>query len=168
MSEQNQNLSAHHRIQGLEIMRTSRVASCLSSLLALLLLLPSAHALDDNGAKAVINKFLGSQKIEGADVSSDRYVIADLNGDGKPDIVLLWNVLGPTSGYTKMSIFLDQGRNYRTLTTDMSGQVERLTVKGSTITIDVLTLGPKDPRCCPTVKTRQLFQWTGTKLVMLK
>jgi hypothetical protein len=135
---------------------------------AFLLLVPGAQALDDNGAKAVINKFIGSQKIEGADASPDRHVIADLNGDGKPDIVLLWNVLGPTSGYTKLSIFLDQGRNYRTLTADLSGLVERLTVTGSTIVIDELTLGPKDPRCCPTVKTQQRFQWTGSKLVLLK
>ena len=149
-------------------MRTPHIAPCLSILVAFLLLVPAANALDDNGAKAVINKFIGSQKIEGADASPDRYVIADLNGDGKADIVLLWNVLGPTSGYTRLSIFLDQGRNYRTLTTDLSGQVERLTVKGSTIVIDALTLGPRDPRCCPTVKTRQVFQWTGSKLVMLK
>ena len=149
-------------------MRSSRITSCLSGLSACLFLVPGSYALDENGAKAVISKFIGSQKIEGADASPDRHVIADLNGDGKPDIVLLWNVLGPTSGYTRLSIFLDQGRNYRTLTTDLPGQVEKLTVNGSTIVIDSLTLGPKDPRCCPTVKLRQRFQWTGSKLVMLK
>ena len=144
------------------------MASWLSGLVALLVPVSAVYALDDNGARAVINKFIGSQKFEGADASPDRHVIADLNGDGKPDIVLLWNVLGPTSGYTKMSIFLDQGRNYRTLTTDLPGQIERLTVKGSIIVIDALTLGPKDPRCCPTVKMQQRFHWTGSKLVMLK
>ncbi|MGH7843876.1 MAG: hypothetical protein ACREQW_01710 [Candidatus Binatia bacterium] len=149
-------------------MRTSCIASRLSGLVALLLLMPAAHALDDNGAKAVIGKFIGAQKIDGADASADKHVIADLNGDGKPDIVLLWNVIGPTWGYSKMSIFLDQGKNYRTLTTDLPGQVEKLTVKGSTILIDTLTPGPNDPRCCPTVKTQQRFQWTGGKLVVLK
>ena len=149
-------------------MHAPRITSCVSGLVAFLLLVPAAHALDENGAKAVIDKFIGSQKIEGADASPDRHVIADLNGDGKPDIVLLWNVLGPTSGYTRLSIFLDQGRNYRTLTTDLPGQVEKLTVNGSTIVIDSLTLGPRDPRCCPTVKSQQRFQWTGSKLVMLK
>lgn len=149
-------------------MRTSRIAPCLFGVVAFLLPVSATYALDDHGAKAVINKFIGAQKIEGADASPDRHVIADLNGDGKPDIVLLWNVLGPTFGYTRLSIFLDQGRNYRTLTTDLPGHVEKLIVNGSTIVIDALTLGPKDPRCCPSVKMQQRFQWTGSKLVMLK
>ena len=149
-------------------MRTARLASCLSCLAAALLLAPTAQALDDKGAKAVIDKFIGSQKIEGAEASPDRHAIADLNGDGKPDIVLIWLVLGPTSGYYKMSIFLDQGRNYRTLTSDLSGHVERLAVNGSTIVIDMLEFGPKDPRCCPSVKMQKRFQWTSGKLVRSK
>jgi len=149
-------------------MHTLRIASCLFCLGNLVLPMPAAHALDDEGAKAVITKFIRSQKFEGADASADRHVIADLNGDGKSDIVLLWNVLGPTWGYTKMSIFLDQGRNYRTLTTDLPGDIEKFTVKGSMILIDMLTPGPNDPRCCPTVKMQRRYQWTGGKLVVLK
>lgn len=150
-------------------MPTPRIASCLPSLVAaFLVMIPAAHALDDQGAKAVISKFLGSQRIEGFDVSPDRHVIADLNGDGKPDIVLIWIALGPTYGYYKMSVFLDQGRNYRTLTTDLGGDVQKVAVNGSTIVIDMLTLGPNDPRCCPSVKAQRRFQWTGQKLVMLK
>lgn len=67
-----------------------------------------------------------------------------------------------------MSIFLDQGRNYRTLTTDLTGQVEKIIVNGSMILADAKTPGPKDPLCCPTVKSRIRYQWTGAKLVMLK
>ena len=150
------------------MIRASRVAVCVSRLFACLLLVPAAYALDDQGAKAVISKFLGSQKIEGHDVQPDRHVIADLNADGKADIVLIWLALGPTSGYYKMSVFLDQGRNYRTLTTDLGGDVQKVTVNGSTIVIDLLELGPKDPRCCPSVKAQRRFQWTGQKLVKLQ
>lgn len=132
-------------------------------------LLPrAAYAFDDAAAKAVIARFMGAQKIEGMDTSSRLHVISDLNGDGKPDIVLLWDALGPTFGYSKMSIFLDQGKNYRTLTADLPGQVERLTAAGSTITVNTLLPGPKDPRCCPTLKKRVAYQWTGDKLVLLK
>jgi hypothetical protein len=95
-----------------------------------------------------------------------QHVIVDLNADGKPEIVLLWDALGPTFGYSKMSIFLDLGKTYRTLTTDLDGQVDKLTVKGSTILVDTKTLGPNDPRCCPTVKKRVAYQWKGEKLVM--
>ena len=95
-------------------------------------------------------------------------MIADVNGDGKPDIVLMWNVLGPTYFFPKLTVFLDQGRTYRTLTTDLNGQTERLTVTGADITIDTLTLGPNDPRCCPTRKAKMHFRWQGGKLVALR
>lgn len=149
-------------------MRTERFLSCLLILTALFFPLAAAHGLDDPGAKAVIARFMGSQKIEGMDVSPGEHKIADLNGDGKDDIVLIWHALGPTYGYSKMSIFLDQGRNYRTLTTDLPGQIENFTVNGSKVILNTLTPGPKDPRCCPTVKTRVTYQWLGNKLVMLR
>jgi hypothetical protein len=136
--------------------------------MVLFLMTPAAHALDDNGAKAVIDQFLKSQKIEDAQASAAQHVIADVNGDGRPDIVLLWNVLGPTWWLPKLSIFIDQGRNYRTITTDLVGQTDKVSVRGSSIFVDTMTLGPKDPRCCPTVKKRLTYQWTGQKLVMLK
>src|SRR5512147_2317886 len=139
-------------------MRPLRPALYLAVLFALAVQMPAAYALDDNGAKAVVAKFMSSQKIEGMDTSARQHVIADLNGDGRPDIVLLWDALGPTFGYSKMSIFLDQGKNYRTLTTDLEGQVDKITVKGSTILVDTMALGPKDPRCCPTIKKRITYQ----------
>lgn len=123
-----------------------------------------ARALDDKGAKLVIDKFLGSQKLEGASASANQHVIADLDGDGKPDIVLYWDVMGPTYSMPKLTLFLDQGRNYRTLTTDLAGQIEKLSVKGPLIMLDTLTLGPKDPRCCPTVKKQVRYRWAGGKL----
>jgi hypothetical protein len=149
-------------------MNLLRLAFCLPVFAALFMLAPHAQALDENGAKAVIAKFMGSQKIEGMDTSARHHVITDLNGDGQPDIVLLWDALGPTFGYSRMSIFLDQGKNYRTLTTDLGGQVEKLSVKGSTIVVDSLMPGPNDARCCPTRKVQMRYQWTGGKLVMLK
>ncbi|MCC6531436.1 MAG: LppP/LprE family lipoprotein [Burkholderiales bacterium] len=74
----------------------------------------------------------------------------------------------PSYHYPKLTLFLDAGRNYRTLTTDLDGQTERLSVKGSAITVDTLTLGPNDPRCCPTRKTQMHFRWQGGKLVALR
>jgi len=128
----------------------------------------TAHALDERGAKLVIDKFLASQKLDDASASAGQHVVTDLDGDGKPDIVLYWDVMGPTWSRPKLSIFLDQGRNYRTLTTDLSGQIERLSVKGSTIVLDTLQLGPKDARCCPSVKKQVQYRWQGGKLVALR
>jgi len=36
------------------------------------------------------------------------------------------------------------------------------------IMIDKLTLGPKDPLCCPTVKQQLVFRWAGGKLTQQK
>lgn len=150
-------------------MSTRPIAVYLSVFAVFLLCLPDAQALDERGASAVISKFLGSQKLEqGASASEAQHVIADLDGDGKPDLVLMWNVLGPTWHLPKLTLFIDQGKNYRTLTADLNGQTEKLTVKGSMILIDTLMPGPNDPRCCPTKKMQMRYQWSGGKLVMLK
>jgi hypothetical protein len=127
-----------------------------------------AYALDAAAAKQVIDKFLASQSQPQATADAVQHVITDLNADGKADIVLMWNVLGPTYFYPKLTIFLDQGRSYRALTADLGGQTERLTVKGSDILVDTLMLGPNDPRCCPTRKVQMHFRWQGGKLVTFK
>jgi hypothetical protein len=149
-------------------MKPIRIMSCWLLLVSWAVTFP-ARALDENGAKAVIVKFLGSQKPQdGASASEAEHVIADVNGDGKPDIILMWNVLGPTWFLPKLTLFIDQGRNYRALTADLSGQTQKLAVSGSTIAVDTLMPGPNDPRCCPTKKVRLRYQWTGSKLVMLR
>ncbi|MFT3956683.1 MAG: hypothetical protein QM722_20550 [Piscinibacter sp.] len=128
------------------------------------LLAPAAHALDERGAMAVIEKFLAAQKLDGASASPGQHVITDLNGDGKPDIVLQWDVMGPTWSLPKLSVLIDQGRNYRTLTTDLTGQIEKVSVSGAVIRLDTLTLGPKDARCCPTLKKQVRYRWANDKL----
>ena len=127
-----------------------------------------AQAMEAAGAKQVIDKFLASQSQPQATADAVQHVIADVNADGKPDIVLMWNVLGPTYSYSKLTLFLDQGRSYRALTAELNGQTERMTVKGSDILVDTLMLGPNDPRCCPTRKVQMHFRWQGGKLVTFK
>jgi hypothetical protein len=127
-----------------------------------------AHALEAAGAKQVVDKFLASRSQPQASADAVQHVIADLDGDGRPDIVLMWNVLGPTYFYPKLTVFLDQGRSYRTLTADLNGQTQRLTVQGSDILVDTLMPGPNDPRCCPTRKLRMHFRWQGGKLVTFR
>jgi len=145
-----------------------RVFSCLLGLVLVFLATPVVHALDDSGAKVVISQFLTRQNNNQGTPSANRHTIADLNGDGRPDIVLYWDVLGPTSAFPKLTLFLDQGKNYRVLTTDLWGQIENLTVKGPNIIVDTLALGPNDARCCPSVKKQLRYRWTGAKLARLQ
>ncbi len=140
----------------------------LLALLAGLIAAPCTMALEDAGAKQVIDKFLASQSQAQGSPDAFAHQIADVNGDGRPDIVLVWNVMGPTSAWPKLTLFLDSGKTYRALTADLTGQVEKLDVKGSSILVTTLMLGPKDPRCCPTVKRQISMSWQGGKLVQMK
>lgn len=138
-----------------------------SALLAatiLLALAPAAHALDERGAQRVIAKFLASQNNPQGGTMAGEHVIADLNADRRPDIVLIWHVLGGTSSWPKLTILLDQGRTYRALTTNLMGEPKRLTIDGPAITIESMTLGRNDARCCPTVKKQFRFRLVGGKL----
>ena len=128
----------------------------------------SVHALEASGAKQFVDKFVAGQKSDRGTGDAFAHSVSDINGDGKPDIVLVWNVVGPTAAWPHLTVFLDAGRNYRVLTAELDGQLEKLTVKGPDIFIDILMLGPKDARCCPTLKQQMHVRWQGGKLVQLK
>lgn len=138
------------------------------TLLAGVSITPWAMALDEAGAKQVVDKFLSSQPQDQGAPDAFAHQIADVNGDGRPDIVLVWNIMGPTSAWPKLTLLLDNGKTYRALTADLTGQVEKLDVKGPSIVVSTLTLGAKDPRCCPTVKRQISMRWQGGKLVQMK
>lgn len=140
----------------------------LVALLAAVGLHPAALALDERGAKAVIDKFIAAQKLDEGSASPGQHAVADIDGDGRDDLVLQWDILGPTWSRPMMSIFLDQGRSYRTLTTDLTGQIDKLAVQGTAIVLDTKVLGPKDARCCPSVKKRVVYRWVGGKLTLGK
>ena len=128
----------------------------------------AALALNERGAKAVIDKFLAAQKIDEGSASPGLHAIADIDGDGRDDLVLQWDILGPTWSRPMMSVFLDQGRSYRTLTTDLTGLIEKLVVQRTAIVLDTKVLGPKDARCCPSVHKRVVYRWVNGKLTLDK
>jgi hypothetical protein len=92
---------------------------------------------------------------------------ADLNGDGKAEIVLnaLWE--GGTWWHNRVVVFTDKGKGYQAVaeTSDPLGQVESVEVKDGFIHVHALWPGPNDPRCCPSVKKTAVYQWQGNKIV---
>lgn len=146
----------------------TRVFRRVLALLAALAVCASAHALDGAGANKVIDQFLAAQSREQGSPEAFSHQIADVDADGRPDIVLLWNVMGPTSAWPKLTLFLDNGGSYRALTANLWGQIEKLDVRGADIVVSTLMPGPNDPRCCPTQKRRINMRWQGGKLVQLK
>jgi len=81
-----------------------RVLACLLGLVLVVLPTPVVYELDASGSKLVIAKFLAGQNNNQGTASANRHTIADLNGDGRPDIVLYWDVLDPTYSYPKLTL----------------------------------------------------------------
>ena len=127
----------------------------------------AAQAFTAPEGDALIKHFLASKKTPDLDPSELGKALVDLNGDGKPELVLVWVQLGPTYFYNHLTVFVDEGRKYRTLTTPLTGEAKLLGVKGGVIYIEEKTLGPKDPRCCPSVVKQVKYRWDGRKIQQL-
>lgn len=102
--------------------------------------------------------------------SEPRIHIADITGDGVDDGLALvsYDPFGDGNGipptdvylYDSSGTFLDSIHN-----SEMLGTFDPPTVAGDTLTFEVLSLGPTDPRCCPTVQTTVAWRWNGTEFV---
>jgi hypothetical protein len=123
-----------------------------------------AHPFTASEGDALIAHFLAAKKTPGEDTTELGKARVDLNGDGKTQLVLVWAQLGPTHSHANLAVFVDAGRTYRTLTTPLAGEARRLGVKGGVIRIEQRTLGPKHPRCCPSVVKPVKSRWDGKKL----
>ncbi len=127
----------------------------------------TAHAFTAPEGDALIKHFLASKKTPDLDPSEVGKALVDLNGDGKAELVLVWVQLGPTYFYNHLTVFIDEGRKYRTLTTPLTGEARLLGVKSGVIFVEQKTLGPKDPRCCPSVVKQVKYRWDGKKIQQL-
>jgi hypothetical protein len=92
---------------------------------------------------------------------------ADLNGDGKAEIILnaLW--AGGTWWNNRVVVFTDKGKGYQAVaqSTEPLGQVESVEVKDGFIHVHALWQGANDPRCCPSVKKTAVYQWQDDKII---
>lgn len=48
------------------------------------------------------------------------------------------------------------------------GQVDKVEVKDGRVLVHSLWPGPRDPRCCPSVKRSKAYAWQGSRLVARK
>ncbi len=141
----------------------------------------------DAAQRRVVQQFLKKRSAPGEGQAQAHAVeLADIDGDGAPDIVLLWTLLGPTFASSTLTLIARPARPGATAgatasatpstaaawretgSADIFGQAERLRVQGREILVDTLTLGPKDARCCPSVKKVQRLRWAAGRLVAAK
>ncbi|KXK38791.1 MULTISPECIES: FG-GAP repeat domain-containing protein [Nitrosomonas] len=130
----------------------------------------SAAEPDPAQVEKTVQAYIGKANQEAAQnresVEESQVVTADLNGDGRAEIILWSTRYGGTYSFNDVTIFTDSGRGYQVAagTEDALGMVESIEVKNGLIHIHALWPGPNDPRCCPTVKKIAVYQWQGKAL----
>ena len=132
----------------------------------------SAHAFQQSDAKdaeEAIKNYLSSQKSETEDAQSQDSAIADLNGDGKSEIILVWTLLGPTYWHNTLTILTKTSGGYKAVATfNLKGEAKLSSVKGRIIFVEEKVYGKKDPICCPSIKKQGKYRWVGKNITEIK
>jgi hypothetical protein len=134
----------------------------------------SAHAqkmaqdgagLSPHDADAVVKTFLAAQHTDEEHAQAQGRAIADLNSDGKPEIVLVWTTLGPTYWHNTLTVFSETSGRYKPVSSlQLNGEARLSSVKDGVIAVNQTMYGKNDSICCPTVKKLMNYRWNGNKL----
>ncbi|HEV7733917.1 MAG TPA: hypothetical protein VGR62_17235 [Candidatus Binatia bacterium] len=135
------------------------------ALLVALLSVAPAHAADPlpAPAKAAVDKVLADEKAELQGSST----MADLDGDGTPEVVFVWSQLGVAHPKKALVVLAHAHDGYHPLaSTPLSGEVVLGDVKDGIITVVRYPLHP--PKCCPSKKYFQRYLLMAGRLVDAK
>lgn len=96
---------------------------------------------------------------------ADTY-LGDLTGDGVDDgLVAVTDQFEGGNNFAPKDLYLfDAGGEFLGAlhNAEVGGSADFPTVEGDTLTLEVVSLGPDDARCCPSVHTTVRFRWNGT------
>lgn len=133
---------------------------------------PTYAAATDAAAVAdVVQRYVASANREAEpnseSVEGGQTVVADLDGDGNAEIVLLTTLLGATYWNYSVTVFTDRSKGHEVAaTTDTPlGMVDSIAVKDGAIHVSAKWLAPNDARCCPSLQRTTAYAWQGNKLV---
>lgn len=123
--------------------------------------------------EAAVDRVIANDVAEdgGAENKDGREVLfADLNGDGTNDAVVLYTIEGQGGGngyYQSLATFYGHadGWDYRGKLVVGSGVVDIQLAGPKTFGLKVLTVGPDDADCCPSVENTQKYIWDGSTFV---
>ena len=146
-----------------------RFVSLLILLVSLSVFAHPAQGLEQKDADEAIKKFLLSQKSETEDTETQDTAIADLNGDGKPELVLLWTLMGPTYFHNTLTIFTKTAGGYTPAASlPLGGEAKLTSVKNGIILVEQKVLAKNDPLCCPSIKKQMKYRLMGKKISAVK
>jgi len=98
-----------------------------------------------------------------------KYALGDLNGDGVEDAaVVLVSSGGGSGSFYELAAVLNQGGAPKHVASESLGdriKLKSLSIKAGAMAVEMVTHGPQDPLCCPTLKTARSFKLHGDKLI---
>jgi hypothetical protein len=141
----------------------------LAALVSLALCARAAPALAQNETDAAVKRFLASKKTADESAESAGSAVGDLDGDGKPELALVWTTMGPTYWHNTLTVFTKSTGAYKPLASfDLNGMAQLSSVKGGIISVDQTLYAKRDPICCPTVKRMMKYHLVGKKISEVK
>jgi hypothetical protein len=129
----------------------------------------NAQARDEKASDKVVQKFLESKEDESGPAESQGSTVADLDGDRKPEIVLVWvKHTANTWGYT-LTVFTRTARGLIAVSRPLDeGFAKLASVKDGVILVDQTIYAESDPRCCPSIQKQGKYRWQGKKFTEVR
>ena len=101
----------------------------------------------------------------------DVHAFGDLDGDGVKDAAVILATSGGGSGtfISLEAVINDNGTPNHAATVLLGDrvQVKSVTAESGEITVDMVTHGPDDPLCCPTLEVTHKYKRSGETLVQI-
>jgi len=124
----------------------------------------------NSALEAAINREIASEIAkDGGDEFKDarKILLTDLNGDDANDAVVLYTIEGQGGGngygQTLATFYASSGGWVSRGNVAVGNGVQSVEVTGpQTLSLKVLTVGPEDADCCPTVESTQVLTWNGS------
>lgn len=130
---------------------------------------PNAQAQDEKASDKIVQKFLESEEDEYGPTESQGSTVADLDGDRKPEIVLVWVKTNANSWRNKLTVFAKTATGFITVTRSLDeGFAKLASVKDGLILVDQTVYAESDPRCCPSIQKQVKYRWQGKKFTEVR
>ena len=134
-----------------------------------LMISPQAKAVTQEQAEKIANEYAASLPPAEVSYEATSSVLGDLDGDGKPEIVVQLALLGPTYWSYQLEVFVDRGKGYvHAGSGELWGDVKNVAIDKGVIVVKSKMPAPNDPRCCPTLDKIYRYRWQSGKLVESK
>ncbi len=102
-------------------------------------------------------------------VYPNMHAFGDLNGDGVDDAAVILATSGGGSGtfISLEAVINDQGapKHFASRSLGDRAQINSVVIEGGEITVDMVTHGPDDPMCCPSLQATKTFTLQGDTLI---